>query len=567
MMRIRTQWLEILLCASALQGCALMHSPAKEMLGKEAKDAWEKTDLRKPVEVARTNYEGIYTRQMVNIDDLKNLNRDNLTLQLAVSYAKTVEQGVSTLQAQANISEKTYPCKVDAKLGYCSFASHDFSKQFSVVEKNLKNKKDIWRSLFASAHRQTGKSLPSCAQWMAADGRAKKPWLEMLSKDAGLAGDLGPQGSLVTSTCTDWLAQEAELRKLLGSSGDVAAPGADWAVLLKPKTLPAQLDKVDALQLKLDELKAQAAQAQDAVAKAEEAGKAADDAAQTESALTKLQEATAKFEAAADKVLKASAKFPNNPFLKDLTLKLKKDSLSAFFKTVKDAKPGESPPATSGKAAAAAVLFSNYFDTTTKRLKEAQEFGLAALALEEQLAEIERQRVQREIAVQEQRIKLAQMKVEVMQKQLEEYLKADGYLTTFVDRHPGANLHDALLGKPVDHRCPEKAAKPDPCYQKERVTAPATADARTSLWLGFGTYMQAQVTYPHRLQQLTTQEQALESADRLAASELNLQVWDTVVTSNINQLAHWASFGITKDEFQKAINNVLTGLIAVGVLK
>ena len=221
-----------------------------------------------------------------------------------------------------------------------------------------------------------------------------------------------------------------------------------------------------------------------------------------------------------------------------------------------------------GKAASTAILFANYFDKTTARFKAVEEYGLATLALEEQLIAFEQQRVKREIAVQEQRLKLAQEKLKVLETALESYMAADGHLQQFVSKYPGARLHDALLGASTfKFSCPAEASESDPCYKKKEIRGPADTDARTSLWIGLGTYIQSAVMYPHQFRQLTENEVALDRSDRMAASELNLQVWDAVLTSNVNQLEAWSKFGVTNAEFQTAVNNVLTGLIAVGVLR
>ena len=54
---------------------------------------------------------------------------------------------------------------------------------------------------------------------------------------------------------------------------------------------------------------------------------------------------------------------------------------------------------------------------------------------------------------------------------------------------------------------------------------------------------------------------------RMDAAEINVQTWNAVLSSNVQQLRTWSEFGITKDDFQKGLNNLFTGLIAIGVLK
>ena len=62
-------------------------------------------------------------------------------------------------------------------------------------------------------------------------------------------------------------------------------------------------------------------------------------------------------------------------------------------------------------------------------------------------------------------------------------------------------------------------------------------------------------------------ETALSQSGRMDAAEINVQTWNAVLSSNVQQLRTWSEFGITKDDFQKGLNNLFTGLIAIGVLK
>ena len=66
MYSIKSRLIPLVLCLGVLHGCAFMHSPAKEALGKDVKDTWAKAkeEIPKPVAVARANYEDIHTRQL-----------------------------------------------------------------------------------------------------------------------------------------------------------------------------------------------------------------------------------------------------------------------------------------------------------------------------------------------------------------------------------------------------------------------------------------------------------------------------------------------------------------------
>lgn len=586
---IKNRMVPLIFCLGVLQGCAFMHSPAKEALGKDVKDTWTKAqaELPKPVAAARENYEGIHTRQLAALDDLKTVTRDSLLLQTAVGYDRTVEQHIGSLQKAAGISSATHPCKDVG--GYCSFAESDFWPSYRAVRLALKNNRDIWASMNLSAQRAVGKALPSCDAWVDPDGKVKKLWVELSAKDAAILGELGPNASGLTDVCTKMVANQAKLKKLLQASAAepvdpkqalkiLAAPNAPSTeqreaalqVLFGTDTIPSQMQKVDELQGQLTALKKHAQEAKDAVDKAEAAGKEADEEEKKspQTAGQKLESASREFAKAAEKVLAAEKQFPNNPFVKDVALVFKSESLTAFFKSLSKAAAGEAPPAGTGKAASTAILFANYFDKQTARFKATEQYGLATLALEEQLNAFEQQRNKHDIDVLEQRLKLAQQKLVVLETALQHYITADGHLQVFLKQYPGARLHDALMGSATfKQSCPAGVSEADPCYKKKEVLAPANTNARTSLWMGLGMYIQSATMYPHQFRQLTENEMALDRADRMAASELNLHVWDAVLTSNVNQLEAWSKYGITTDEFQKGLNNVFTALIAAGVLK
>ncbi len=226
-----------------------MHSPAKEALGKDVKDAWGKAkeELPKPIAVARANYEGIHTRQLTSLDELKGFTRDSLLLQTAVGYDRTVEQQIASLQKAAGVSSSTHPCS-DVASGYCSFTDTDFWKSYGKLRLALKNNRDSWASMNATTQRAVGKALPTCEAWTEANGKAKKPWLELVSKNEILLGELSADAAGVTQVCTEMVANQLALQKLLQTSAPAKAPASerDAAIqaLFGTATIPTQMQKV-----------------------------------------------------------------------------------------------------------------------------------------------------------------------------------------------------------------------------------------------------------------------------------------------------------------------------------
>ena len=75
------------------------------------------------------------------------------------------------------------------------------------------------------------------------------------------------------------------------------------------------------------------------------------------------------------------------------------------------------------------------------------------------------------------------------------------------------------------------------------------------------------ITYAAELDRLKAQENALERLNALTASEMSLQAWNTLIGSNVDQLAVWAGTGIKKEQISQFINNVAAAFIAYGVNK
>jgi len=167
-------------------------------------------------------------------------------------------------------------------------------------------------------------------------------------------------------------------------------------------------------------------------------------------------------------------------------------------------------------------------------------------------------------------LKLKQAKVDAMVSQLEAYILADSYVQAFkIDL--GANAETSKIG--LGHLSLQSAVTGkasvtcDKCRNKTPVQIEVPPEARSKLLLGASTYLQAGVTYQPLKYKIDAQETALSQVGRMDAAELNIQVWNVILSSNVQQLSTWASFGITEDQFQKGLNNLFTGLIAVGVLK
>ena len=122
------------------------------------------------------------------------------------------------------------------------------------------------------------------------------------------------------------------------------------------------------------ELDAKRLDAQVAKAEVEKAQEKVGD--ETTSALKGTQQSIGGLESAVGKLKSLAELAPDNPFAKDALLDLKQESLASFFKAIKDAKPGEAPPAGGGKVATALILFANFSDKNNARIAAAEKVGM-----------------------------------------------------------------------------------------------------------------------------------------------------------------------------------------------
>lgn len=618
--------LVLLLAAAVLQGCAvvrddlLFKSEARAALGKDVADSWSKVEPTKAVEVARANYTAIHDRRLADVDLYQANLQTLLQAYLAVGYSTPLMKQMSSLQNHAGAAGFQNYCFRAPTISdpYCSFWNPNelvgskevaqafaakrptmeiraidakvparFALRFQRAQRAIADAEVAWQDLSAIALRITGEKLPVCALWTKAEGdKAKTLWKERVAKSPLLTVDLGVDAKNVDNACRAKADASDDLRVALlwpEIIAKIAAAGpvddskpidqkliiqARDAVLAAPPKNPLfkQLAKVEAMQVSLDAKRAEAQVAKESVKKAQ-----ADAGGEQSSALRSTKESIAALEKAVDE-LKTIAELaaPSNDFAKDALLDLKGESLTAFFKAIKDAEPGKEPPTGGGKVATALILFANFSDKNNTRIAAAEKVGMESLALQEQLTKLEGQRVKRAIALMEQGVKLEQARFDAMVAQLDAHIKADSFVQGFkydiaADARTSQltidtlTLQSALLGK-ASVECPK-------CKGKTPMVVEVPPEMRNQLYQGVAGYLNTAVTYQPLRYRLEAQEVALSQSGRMDAAEVNVQTWNAVLSSNVQQLKTWAEFGISKDDFQKGLNNLFTGLIAVGVLK
>lgn len=533
----------ILGCLS-LQACgSMLYSETRDGQGKAAKEAWGKVDLAGQTSVARQNLTQLQDLRQATISQNELFQREALALSLGKASDETIRDVFSNTQQMLQVNLAGVDCTklisvpvsaIGSKPDYCSFSG--IQKQWSNVvdgRGGLRSLNAVWDAKASTIEREFGSPLPTCTQWLDPAQKLEAAWMKKANGDARLLLLLTPPiGDGVTGLCRKIVEQEQARSKLISAT-------------MSKSALAAAITRYGKLRDDLAALKVQAAGSKQPVdaAKAEVAKRQeADDG--NGSNLVAIKQASANLAKAVGGLMTVAAQFPDNDYLKDALAEIKQESLNDFLKSIKDAKPGEAPPADTGKAAAAVILFADYFDQTSKRLKATADYGLAAMVLERKLAELEQARVQRAIAVNEQRVELAKRTIQVLELQLESYLTADAYATQAIDAAGSRIFRTFMQGK-------------------------TGADVQTREWVvaAIVGLSEGGITYAAELDRLKAQENALQRLNALTASEMSLQAWSTLISSNVEQLAVWAGTGVKQEQLSQLINNLAAVFIAHGVNK
>lgn len=528
----------------SLQACGTMlYSETRDGQGKAAKEAWGKVDLAGQTSIARQNLAQLQSLRQATISQNELFQREALALSLGKASDETIRDVFANTQQMLQVGQAGVDCArrilapvsaTGGKPEYCSFG--DLQKQWSAVmdgRGGLRPLNAVWDAKARAIEREFGSPLPTCTHWLDPAKKLEAAWTKKANGDARLLSLLTPPvGDSVTGLCTKIATQEQARSNLISAT-------------MSKSALAAAITRYGKLRDDLAALKVKAADSKQPVdaAKVEVAKQQAADDGEG-SNLAAVKRASANLATAVDGLAKVAAQFPDNDYLKNALAEIKQESLNDFLKSIKDAKPGEAPPADTGKAAAAVILFADYFDQTSKRFKASADYGLAAMVLERKLAELEQARVQRAIAVNEQRVDLAKRTMQVLELQLESYLTADAYATQAIDAAGPRMFRTFMLGNTAAD-----------LQTRERVAAAIVG------------LSEGGITYASELDRLKAQENALERLNALTASEMSLQAWNTLIGSNVDQLAVWAGTGIKQEQISQLINNLAAVFIAYGVNK
>lgn len=528
----------------SLQACgSMLYSETRDGQGKAAKEAWGKVDLVGQTSIARQNLTQLQDLRQATISQSELFQRDAFVLSLGKASDETVRDVFANTQQMLQVGQAGLECATrirppDSATGnkhdYCSFG--DLQKQwFNVMDGRggLGTLNAVWGAKAIAIEREFGSPLPTCREWRDPAKKLEAIWSKKANGDARLRSLLTPPlGDSVTELCKKIEVQEQARDNLISNA-------------MPNSALAAAMKRYGKLRDDIDDLKEKSAASTRPVdaAKVEVAKQqAADD--DRGGNLAAVRKASTDLATAVDGLAKAAAQFPDNKYLKDALLGIKQEALIDFLKSIRDAKPGEAPAADTGRAAAAVILLADYFDQTSRRFKASTDYGLAAVVLERKLAELEQARVQRAIAVNEHRVELAKRTVQVLELQLENYLTADAYAMQAINAAGPQMFQIFMLGKTA-----------------------ADAQTREQAAAAIVGLSEGGITQATELDRLKAQDNALERLNALTASEMSLQAWNTLIGSNVDQLAAWAGTGTKNEQISRFVNSLAALLIAYGVNK
>lgn len=523
-----------------MQGCA-MYSPERDKQGKAAKDAWAKVDLSQQTSVAEANLNKAFALQQSSVDEAAVVRRDALILALSTMRADattnampqrpaTLMTAISYVQAVGGISALAYPCKQMATSSFCSFAEAEPKWSQALIDERAAI--DAYRNVQDYAGR-FGVSWPASCSVLLND---TDKWKDVLSKSPGFSAVVGGFDA-VKQHCQSLLnAQDVQLK---------LAPKSPW--------VEARTAAQTAREGFENQKKATAAARKDAV----EAKKAieAEESADTPN-LENLKKASERL-ASAVKVLQGA----DDLFSLEFISAEKQDSLNAAFKAIADAKPGEDPSLDTGKSVSALILFADFFDSTSKKLKEDDEHSITGLVLEKKLAAVQQTAAQEAIKRLELGVQLKEQRADVLREQLQRYFAADSLLRTATSKQLSGAFLPVMLGSGSEQLSPQsnKASK------LSKLQAELLPGDTENLWLGLGLYIDAATRLQALNEQLRYKQIALDRTEPLALAARNLASWKTLIDANVEQLATWAASGVKEEQVGALFDAIAKFAIAFGV--
>jgi hypothetical protein len=506
-------------------GCAL-YSETRDKQGQALKEAYSKVDLKGQIEVPRKNRATLLSQQMATVDMNARIQRDGIIRVLATGTADkhTVIGQLDTVSRLAG---------ADAVLGSPATGTDQAplqSRTQRVAAYNawikagdeVKNLRDRIRQGPQAQFRFVSLPAPTCED-------LKPDTKSRVALDKWLAENDAKNGSIAGNAIKAMTPLCKEYADALQTQNSIKVAGMLGQVLARLET---EKTKLEDLQAKTAALRAEVDKTLVERADAEEKGKGEE----VRAAAEKVQDLLEKIKMADD--------IFSVQFISDK----EQDALNEFLGTITDAPAGKTPPADSPKAAMALVLFPDLFDQAKKQLANADKASLVPLILQKNLSKIAYDSVTREIETRKLRISILEQQATLLRQQVVTFIEVDNLVTS--------KNFAPLLQKPMVNVLQPTSTSS---------TAAVDDDQRIWVWKAAAMSTDAGVRHGSEVSKLQFKLNALENEITLGYAEANITQWNTLVSSNVDQMATFAATGIKTEQILALINSLTLLWIGVGV--
>jgi hypothetical protein len=246
--------------------------------------------------------------------------------------------------------------------------------------------------------------------------------------------------------------------------------------------------------------------------------------------------------AAAAKLQKAAAALAklDDVFSARFLSEARRDSLAEFLSAVAETPPGQAPPQTASKAAAALVLLPEAFDETRGSLAEARRPSLVPLLLRKNHEQLNLEAATRRIASQEMRVDLHEARLAKLTEQAAQLKGARDAMSRILPRLQPTTIIDVAGGS-------------------------GSREDKRSLFEALALYLDAGGRLTAEERKLEYRQFALAHEEALALAEVNVLQWDSLIDTTVGQVAAFGKSGIRAEHILALINSLTLLWIGIGV--
>lgn len=215
----------------------------------------------------------------------------------------------------------------------------------------------------------------------------------------------------------------------------------------------------------------------------------------------------------------------------------KRDALNAALAPLLDRAEGEDLPANANSATVALAVFPELLDKANQAFADAKKPTLVPLLLQKDLEQIKADAAKRDVDAQLTRMAALDQLLEAQSRQVDRLLQAQ----------------DALKG-----------ANPEAVAATALGPHGEPTDAKMRLWRATSYYLDAAGRLSAEAGKIEHKLNAIEHERALAYAESNILQWETLIGSNVKQMAQFGASGVKSSHLTSLINSAALLAIAIG---